>query len=135
MSIGARSQSAKTYLEKHFTEFAECRFASTPLICILSLRQGTLESLVQHGLHALRETLQQDKELTIHNTSLGVVGPAGAYESDVGPEGNFRIIDGEQVDIYLKSMVPKEDPSAATAAPPGGPTGTVPGATDVQMNE
>jgi 20S proteasome alpha/beta subunit len=24
MSIGARSQSAKTYLEKHFTEFAEC---------------------------------------------------------------------------------------------------------------
>lgn len=54
MSIGARSQSAKTYLERHFEEFATC----------------SLEELITHGLHALRDTLQQDKELNVNNTSI-----------------------------------------------------------------
>ncbi|KAG8901895.1 hypothetical protein FRB99_005015 [Tulasnella sp. 403] len=58
MSIGARSQSAKTYLEKHYEEFEDC----------------DLEELINHGLHALRETLQQDKELTNLNTSIGITG-------------------------------------------------------------
>ena len=69
MSIGARSQSAKTYLEKHLAEFAECECGcpsrQNPIIILLL---GSLEKLIQHGLHALRETLQQDKELTINNT-------------------------------------------------------------------
>lgn len=59
MSIGARSQSAKTYLEKHHESFASC----------------TLDELVKHGLRALRETLHQDKELNINNTSIAAVGP------------------------------------------------------------
>ena len=54
MSIGARSQSAKTYLERHYESFAEC----------------SLDELIKHGLHALRDTLQQDKELNVHNTSI-----------------------------------------------------------------
>ncbi|KAF8974674.1 hypothetical protein BDZ97DRAFT_1911835 [Flammula alnicola] len=65
MSIGARSQSAKTYLEKHYESFADC----------------SLEDLVRHGLHALRETLQQDKELNINNTSIGIVGPKSEHET------------------------------------------------------
>ncbi|SAM01760.1 hypothetical protein [Absidia glauca] len=75
MSIGARSQSAKTYLENNFDAFSN----------------ATLEELVRHGLQALRDTLQQDKELNIQNTSLGVVGK----------DQSFEIIEGEALQKYL----------------------------------
>jgi 20S proteasome subunit alpha 6 len=114
MSIGARSQSAKTYLEKHYKSFEDC----------------SLEDLVRHGLHALRETLQQDKELNVNNTSIGIIGPAGVTEVGVPPSGAFRILEGDKVDVYLQSMVPKE-PEAPAAAP----AAAAPAATDedVQM--
>lgn len=48
MAIGARSQSARTYLEKHLNEFPEC----------------SNEDLVRHGLRALRDTLPNEVELT-----------------------------------------------------------------------
>ncbi|KWU41946.1 20S proteasome subunit [Rhodotorula sp. JG-1b] len=97
MSIGARSQSAKTYLEAHFEEFADC----------------DLDTLIKHGLHALRETLQQDKELTIHNTSIGIVvlgteplagklAPGHRFEK-------FRIVEGEELQPALDAMDPKDD--------------------------
>ncbi|KAJ6539047.1 20S proteasome subunit [Mycena capillaripes] len=105
MSIGARSQSAKTYLEKHYKSFDDC----------------SLEDLVRHGLHALRETLQQDKELNVNNTSIGIIGPAGSHETGVPPAGPFRILEGEKVELFLQSMVPKEPeapaPAPAAAAP------------------
>jgi len=47
MAIGARSQSAKTYLERHLEEFAG----------------SDLEALVAHGLRALRDTLPSEVEL------------------------------------------------------------------------
>lgn len=47
MSIGARNQSAKTYLERHADEFAS----------------ADLDELILHGLRALRETLPQNKEV------------------------------------------------------------------------
>ncbi|KAI8335075.1 nucleophile aminohydrolase, partial [Chlamydoabsidia padenii] len=75
MSIGARSQSAKTYLENNFDAFSN----------------ATLKELVRHGLQALRDTLQQDKELNIHNTSLGIVGK----------DQPFEIIEGEGLQEYL----------------------------------
>jgi len=112
MSIGARSQSAKTYLEKHYESFADC----------------SLEDLIKHGLHALRETLQQDKELTVKNTSIGIVGPAGTHETGVTSEGSFRILEDSVIDPYLKTMVPKETAEPPAAAPP--PTT---GDDDVQM--
>ncbi|KAA1466006.1 20S proteasome subunit [Dentipellis sp. KUC8613] len=102
ISIGARSQSAKTYLEKHYESFADC----------------SLEDLIRHGLHALRETLQQDKELTPANTSIGIIGPAGQAEKDVSSEGSFRIREGDDVKVYIASMVPKEAPEPAAAPPP-----------------
>ncbi len=57
-TIGARSQSAKTYLEKHFTEFNDCE----------------LDALVKHALMALKETVQSG-ELNAKNCSVGIVGP------------------------------------------------------------
>jgi 20S proteasome subunit alpha 6 len=49
MAIGARSQSARTYLEKHLDEFAT----------------ADLDELVKHGLRALRDTLPN--EIDINN--------------------------------------------------------------------
>jgi 20S proteasome subunit alpha 6 len=99
---------------------------------------GSLEELITHGLHALRETLQQDKELTPLNTSIGIVGPAGAHEKRVPPSGAFRILEGEPIDVYLQRMVPKEAP-AGSAAAANATAGTAPtpaaGDEDVQMQE
>jgi len=98
---------------------------------------GGLEELIRHGLHALRETLQQDKELTINNTSIGVVGPAGVHE---GPDTtvDFRILEGAPIEVYLHTMQPKEVPpppaaAAASTSTPAAPPTT--GDEDVQMSE
>ena len=48
MAIGARSQSARTYLEKNLDQFSD----------------SDLEALVAHGLRALRDTLPNEVELS-----------------------------------------------------------------------
>ncbi|XP_041452746.1 proteasome subunit alpha type-1-like [Lytechinus variegatus] len=58
MAIGARSQSARTYLEKRLDEF----------------QNSTLEELVKHGLRALRDTLPNESELNTKNCSVAIVG-------------------------------------------------------------
>jgi 20S proteasome subunit alpha 6 len=72
-AIGARSQAARTYLERN----------------IESIGGASLEELVVHGLNALRDTLAQDKELTPKNTSVAVVGKDTPFklieEDDVAP--------------------------------------------------
>jgi len=119
MSIGARSQSAKTYLETHYSSFPT----------------ASLEELIKHGLHALRDTLQQDKELTVENTSLGIVGLGSGVDERGGMSGEgskveapmalgeqlgsgtkkeqerfskFRIVEGEDLKKYLDKMDPKD---------------------------
>ncbi len=98
---------------------------------------GNLEDLIRHGLHALRETLQQDKELTPNNTSIGILGPGGVHEVP-STAVDFRILEGPRIEAYLQTMQPKELPpppaSASTTAsgsaqPPAG------GDDDVQMSE
>jgi len=87
--LGARSQSAKTYLEKHFESFAE----------------ASLEELVRHGLCALRDTLQQDKDLNTFNCSVGVVGV----------DQKFEVIEEERLQGYLDLLTPvggAEEPTA-----------------------
>jgi 20S proteasome subunit alpha 6 len=102
---------------------------------------GSLEDLVQHGLHALRETLQQDKALTTLNTSIGVVGPASTHEKNVPPGGSFRILEGEIIQPFLDTIIPKEEapaqaPAAAPAAPASAPAqGGQSQDEDVQMEE
>ena len=44
------------------------------MVSLFSL--GSLDELIMHGLNALRDTLQQDKELNTMNTSIATVGPA-----------------------------------------------------------
>jgi 20S proteasome subunit alpha 6 len=105
------------------------------------MRLGSLEVLIRHGLHALRETLQQDKELTINNTAIGIVGPAGVHEG-ANTAVDFRILEGPPIEVYLHTMQPKEVPPPASAAPAAAPSLSVPavpppaaGDEDVQMSE
>ncbi|KAJ2159540.1 Proteasome subunit alpha type-6 [Coemansia sp. RSA 552] len=74
-SIGARSQSARTYLERNFDSFEG-----------LSLKE-----LVVQGLRALRDTMQQGKQLDNMNTSIGFVGK----------DTKMTILDGEATQEYL----------------------------------
>lgn len=89
---------------------------------------ASLEDLIQHGLLALRETLQQDKDLTIKNTTIGIIGPAGETEKNVLPGGPFRMLEEEKVEPYLRKLPAKSGAGDAAAAPP-------PGDEDVQMEE
>jgi len=58
MSIGARSQSARTYLERNLDKFTE----------------STYEEIIAHGLRALRECLPNEQELNTKNCTISVVG-------------------------------------------------------------
>ena len=64
-AIGARSQAARTYLERTLEEVREVT---------------DVESLIVHGLNALRDTLAQDVELTLRNTSVAVVGKDTSFK-------------------------------------------------------
>ncbi|KAF2280483.1 N-terminal nucleophile aminohydrolase [Westerdykella ornata] len=73
--IGARSQMARTYLERHLEEF----------------EGASREELIKHALRALKESLSQDKELTVDNTSVGVAG--------IGE--NFTLFEGQEIAEWL----------------------------------
>jgi len=95
-AIGARSQAGRTYLEKHYEEFA-------PL---------ELEALITHALMALRETLATGTELTSANAAVGFVS-----------EGqSFTILEDDMIKPYLDLIKKDETPAAAPAAaePAGG---------------
>lgn len=73
--IGARSQMARTYLERHLDDFDS----------------SSREDLIKHALRALKESLSQDKELTVDNTSVGVGG--------VGED--FKLFEGQDIAEWL----------------------------------
>lgn len=75
MSIGARSQSARTYLEKNLDALASCN----------------LETLIKHGLRALRDTLPPEVDLNTKNVSIGYVGE----------DQMFKILEEEETAPYL----------------------------------
>lgn len=87
MAIGARSQSARTYLEKHLDTLPNC----------------SLDDLVKHGLRALRDTLPAEVELTQKNCSLGIVSK----------DTKFQIHDDESVAPYLSLIEGEERSSRA----------------------
>lgn len=84
-AIGARSQMARTYLERNIDEFADC----------------SREELVQHGLKALKESLVQDKELTVENTSIAVMGAQGEGMKGIEP---FKLYDGFEAKEWIDSV-------------------------------
>ena len=103
MSIGARSQSAKTYLERKFEEFSN----------------ASLEDLVLHGLYALRDTLPQNKDLELDQVSVAIVGP-GADADVNSPEARrgekFRVVEGDELRPYMDRLEPKTIPGARATA-------------------
>jgi len=94
MSIGARSQSARTYLEKHLDEF----------------KDSSLNELVRHGILSLRECLPNDLELNEKNLSIAIVGK----------DKQFKVHDDSDIAQYLELLTPAERKgrSAASQAPP-----------------
>uniref|UniRef100_A0A1L8DSV3 Proteasome subunit alpha type n=1 Tax=Nyssomyia neivai TaxID=330878 RepID=A0A1L8DSV3_9DIPT len=89
MSIGSRSQSARTYLGKHLNGFPSC----------------DLHKLIEHGLLALRDTLPNELNLTEKNVSIAIVGKGTP----------FRILSEEENKTYL-AAVAQSGPSAREAA-------------------
>ncbi|KAJ1841530.1 Proteasome subunit alpha type-6, partial [Coemansia sp. RSA 2703] len=74
-SIGSRSQSARTNLERNFDTFEDM----------------SLKELIVQGLRSLRDTLQQGKQLDTLNTSIGFVGK----------DAKMTILDGQDTQEYL----------------------------------
>jgi 20S proteasome subunit alpha 6 len=92
--IGARSQMARTYLERNLDQF----------------EGSSREELIKHALRALNESLPQDKELTVDNTSLGVSGM----------DENFTLYEGQQIAQWLDTTFENRNDDAgdgAAAAP------------------
>lgn len=84
-AMGARSQAAKTYMERQFESFAG----------------ASLDGLVKHALHALQASLQ-DGELTDKNCSVAVVGKGMP----------FTLLEDEALEPYI-TAVKEEEPGAA----------------------
>lgn len=78
VSIGARSQSSKTYLERQVEQFKDCN----------------LNDLIVHGIKSVRDALQQDKKIGVDNLSIGVVGI----------DSKFHVIEGEDARVYVDML-------------------------------
>lgn len=96
-AIGARSQMARTYLERNLDAFA----------------QASRADLISHALKALKDSLGQDKELTIDNTSIAVTGLI-PNESKKGKVERFKLYDGPDVRPFLDAIL---DETSTPAAP------------------
>lgn len=88
MAIGARSQSARTYLEKHLDTFAS----------------SNVDQLVKHALLALRECLPNDTSLTMQNVSIGIVGKGTP----------FKVYEEEEAENFLKNLTEDEKKGRST---------------------
>lgn len=92
-------------------------------------RQASLPELINHGLSALSDTLQQDKHLTVANTSLAIIGPSDESIENVAlsgaaKRGYFRVWENEHVDGLLRAWrrsrgEPEDGPAEETAAAAG----------------
>ncbi|XP_055385826.1 proteasome subunit alpha type-1 [Condylostylus longicornis] len=96
MSIGSRSQSARTYLERHLNDFLDC--SKDDLIC--------------HGIQALRgslpneDLLSKDEVSPLLNISIAIVGK----------DQPFKILDDNESRHYM-SLTKSKTPKAAATRP------------------
>jgi 20S proteasome subunit alpha 6 len=88
-AIGARSQSARTYLEKHYESFLE----------------ASREELIVHALQALQGCCSGDNELTADNGSIAVVG--------IGEK--FTLIEGADLQPFLDRLTAASEPEVVAA--------------------
>jgi 20S proteasome subunit alpha 6 len=77
-AIGARSQSARTYLEKHFDDF----------------ENASKEDLIVHALQALVGCVSGDDELTKENGSVAIVGK----------DQRYILLEGDELQPYLDRL-------------------------------
>ncbi|KAM7540978.1 hypothetical protein Aperf_G00000024513 [Anoplocephala perfoliata] len=97
-AVGSRSQSARTYLERHLDEFPKCN----------------LDELIVHGLKALKGCLPAETELSGKNCALAIVGK----------DKDFTVYPQELIEPYLLQAAESQTEEADSAAPaePEGPT-------------
>jgi len=88
-AIGARSQAARTYLEKTFEQYPD----------------ATLEDLVLHGTKAIRESAA-DHDVNSKNLSVAILHG----------DGNFIQLDDAAVQPYVELLKASEDAPADTSA-------------------
>ncbi|CAD6974980.1 unnamed protein product [Tilletia controversa] len=103
MALGARSASAKTYLERNFEKFPE----------------ASLDDLLLHGLTALRDTLPQSKELDLDAISVSLVGPGADADLNTAAARSgekFRIIEGDELKPYFDRIPTRVTAGSAAAA-------------------
>ncbi|KAL3317232.1 Proteasome subunit alpha 1 [Cichlidogyrus casuarinus] len=93
-AIGARSQSARTYLERHVNEFAE----------------SSLDELVVHGLLALQSTLSNEVEISNKNCSVAIVGK----------DKKFTIFENENLDRFIELFTARREELAPAPDPEEG---------------
>jgi len=91
-AMGARSQSAKTYLEKHFEAFEKC----------------SLEELIKHSLLALKGASQGP--LTSKNVAIGYVGK----------NTNFTIKEDDDIKGYIAQVGDDDDEKGDGKSAAGG---------------
>ncbi len=82
-------------MEKNMDAFATC----------------TREQLVRHGLRALKESLVQDRALTVDNTSISIVGsaPSPSAPGKTVPEP-FMVYDCQDVEAWIDSVADDKEP-------------------------
>ena len=117
-AIGARSQMARTYLERHLSEF----------------ENASREELIKHGLKALKESLPQDKELTVDSTSVGVVGKPIAGKKKIE---SFKLYDGAEMEPLLEGIAESTEGQATAeteGAQGGGATSTEAGGDSMDVD-
>ena len=69
MAIGARCQSAKTYLEKKFESFPSSNF-----------RIVSRDELILHAVQAIKNSAQSEVELNGRSVSVAIVGVDTAFK-------------------------------------------------------
>eukprot|EP00270_Netrium_digitus_P006543 TRINITY_DN19113_c0_g1_i1.p1 TRINITY_DN19113_c0_g1~~TRINITY_DN19113_c0_g1_i1.p1 ORF type:complete len:316 (-),score=95.09 TRINITY_DN19113_c0_g1_i1:124-1071(-) len=89
MAIGARSQAAKTYLERKFSTFPG----------------ASLPELIRHALLAVKESLAEG-ELTSKNCAVSIVGKGT----------NFEILEDDALQPYIDDMEVEEDAAGGDGA-------------------
>lgn len=112
------------------------------LLAIAELTLADLPTLINHGLNALADTLQQDKHLTLLNTSIAIIGPPSAeVENATGSgaarNGFFRVWENDDIDGLLRQWrrsrgEPEDGPEAEEPAEAAGEGEAVPAETGAQ---
>jgi 20S proteasome subunit alpha 6 len=99
MSIGARSQSARTYLEKYVADFGD----------------ASLDEVILHSLKAIRDAMPSDSTLTAQNCCFGYLSAGKAFEI---------VEDEARIQAYLdqlpqlaptRSPLAEDEPATASA--------------------